>query len=392
MDRIYVDHNATTRLRPEAHEALLTALDALHGNPSSLHSSGRAARQMLDEARERTAAALGAHEDEIVFTSGGTESNNLALLGALRAKPASAGLAVTAIEHSSVLGPARELEREGRPLWTIGVDREGRVDLHQLRRAAREQACELVSVMAANNEIGVCPPLDEVAEDFERLERRPLLHVDAVQALGRVELRLRERRIDLASFSAHKVGGPVGVGVLFRRRGVVLKPLMYGGEQELGLRPGTENVAGIVAASVAIERACMEREEFAARASKFARDLWGELGQQLTNLTALGPPLNDPSRLPGTLNLLARGVDGKVLVMRLDLEGIECGTGSACASGSIEPSHVLRALGLDDDDSRAGLRISIGRETRWRELQQLVEILGRTLGDGDATRDDRVSL
>lgn len=392
MDRIYVDHNATTGLRPQARQALLAALDALRGNPSSLHTAGRAARQMLDEARERTAAALGVHEDEIVFTSGGTESNNLALLGALGAMPRSSGLATTAIEHSSVLGPARALEREGRPLWTVGVDREGRLDLAQLRRAAREPNCALVSVMAANNEIGVCPPLDEVAELLGSLDRRPLLHVDAAQALGRVELRLRERRIDLASFSAHKVGGPVGVGVLFRRLGVGLKPLMYGGEQEFGLRPGTENVAGVVATSVAIEHACAEREQFAARASKLARDLWGELGQQLIHLTTIGPPLDDPSRLPGTLNVLARGVDGKVLVMRLDLEGIECSAGSACASGSIEPSHVLRALGLDDDDARAGLRISIGRETQWTELQQLVDILGRTLGEVDATSVDGASL
>jgi cysteine desulfurase len=380
MERIYLDHNATSPLRPEARAALVGALDRLRGNPSSLHAAGRAARQMLDEARERTAAALEVHEDELVFTSGGTESNNLALLGALRARDASFGLATTAIEHSSVLGPARELEREGRPVWVVGVDREARLDVARLLEAAADPRCVLVSVMAANNEIGVCPPLDEVGSALGGAGRRPLFHVDAVQALGRVELRFRERAIDLASFSAHKVGGPVGVGVLFRRQGVALKPLMYGGEQENGLRPGTENVAGIVAASVAIECAVRERVANAARLREVARDLWGELKDQLSRLTLLGPPLDDASRLPGTLNVLARGEDGKVLVMRLDLEGIECSAGSACASGSIEPSHVLRAIGLDDDDARAGLRLSIGRDTPWKDLRQAVDILGRTLG------------
>ncbi len=392
MERIYLDHNATTPLRAEVRAAWLTALEQLRGNPSSLHAAGRAARQMLDEARERTAAALAVHEDEVVFTSGGTESNNLALLGALRARGPGFGLATTAIEHSSVLGPARELESEGRPLWIVGVDREARVDVAELLAAAADPRCALVSVMAANNEIGVCPPLDEVGDALQRSARRPLLHVDAVQALGRVELRLRERGVDLASFSAHKLGGPVGVGVLYRRQGVALKPLMFGGEQENSLRPGTENVAGIVAASVAIELAAHERAANAAHLRKLARDLWGELSHQLSRLALLGPPLDDDARLPGTLNVLARGEDGKVLVMRLDLEGIECSAGSACASGSIEPSHVLRALGLDDDDARAGLRLSIGRDSTWKELRQAVDILGRTLGRANANSGDAVGL
>jgi len=390
--RIYLDHNATTSLRPEARAALTAALEQLGGNPSSLHASGRAARQVLDEARERTASALGVHEDEVVFTSGGTESNNLALLGAVRAAGAGQGLATSAIEHSSVLGPARRLERDGRPLWIASVDAQARVRVEEFGAALDDGRCALVSVMAANNEVGVCSPLDELAALLARARRRPLLHVDGVQALGRVELRLRERDIDLASFSAHKVGGPVGVGVLYKRKGVALEPLMYGGEQENSLRPGTENVAGIAAASVAIECAVREREAFAARASKLARDLWGELGRQIARVTLLGPPLDDAARLPGTINVLAHGQDGKVLVMRLDLEGLECSAGSACASGSIEPSHVLRALGLGDDDARAGLRLSAGRATTWRELQEAVDILGRTLGRTDATSGEPVGL
>lgn len=380
MGRIYLDHNATTGLRAEARAALVETLDALRGNPSSLHAAGRDARQRLDEARERTAAALGVHEDEVLFTSGGTESNNLALLGTLRLRPSQEGLATTAIEHSSVLGPARALEREGRPLWVAPVDERAGVDVDRLLDAAREPRCALVSVMAANNEVGVCPDLAGLRRALDGLERRPLLHTDAVQALGRIELPLRDLRIDLASFSAHKVGGPVGVGVLYRRLGVALTPLLFGGEQELGLRPGTENVAGIVAASVAIECAVRERQEFAARASKLASVVWEEVVRHFhRHVRLLGPSLDAPQRLPGTLNLVAQGEDGKLLVMRLDLEGLECSTGSACASGSIEPSHVLRAMGLDENDARAGVRLSIGRETSWIEAREAVDILRRTL-------------
>lgn len=381
MGRIYLDHNATTPMRTEARAAFEQALDRLGGNPSSLHASGRAARQMLDEARERTAAALGVREDEVVFTSGGTESNNLAVLGAVRAAGPAAGVATSAIEHSSVLGPVAALERQGRPVWRAQVDARARVDLDELLRAASDARCALVSLMTVNNELGVRMPVEALAERLIALgSARPKLHTDAVQALGRVELPLSAAGVDLASFSAHKVGGPVGVGVLVRRAGVALEPLMFGGEQEHGLRPGTENVAAIVAASVAIDAAARERTELAARFMRLASDLWEELRSQLDNVELLGPPFGDGARAPGTLNVLARGRDGKVLVMRLDLEGLECSAGSACASGSIEPSHVLRAIGLDDDDARAGLRLSMGRTSTWKDVREAVDILRRTLG------------
>jgi len=393
MGRIYLDHNATTGLRPEARAALLETLDALGGNPSSLHTSGRAARQRLDEARERVAAALGIHEDEVIFTSGGTESNNLALLGALRAAPSERGLATTAIEHSSVLGPARALEREGRPLWIAPVDSEARVDWVALAEAVQDPRCALVSVMAANNEIGACPDLSRVRETLDAAAGQVLFHTDGVQALGRIDLPLRALGIDLASFSAHKVGGPVGVGVLFRRKSVALRPIVFGGEQEFGLRPGTENVAGIVAATVAIECAMRERESFAARARELSASLWNELEAHFPDrVRLLGPAIDSRERLPGTINVVARGDDGKLLVMRLDLARLECSAGSACASGSIEPSHVLRAMGLDDDDARAGLRLSIGRETTWIDVREAVDILRRTLGASHANSAGSVGL
>jgi cysteine desulfurase len=390
--RVYLDHNATTKLRPEVREAWLAALDQLGGNPSSLHTSGRRARHMLDQARERTAAALSVGEDEIVFTSGGTESNNLALLGSLRPLGPGVGLVTTAIEHSSVLAPARQLEREGRALAIAPVDSHGLVDMNVLLEMARMPNCRLVSAMAANNEIGSCTPLSELGAALAALPHRPRLHTDAVQALGRLALDLRAWNVDLASFSAHKLGGPVGVGVLFRRAGVALAPLLFGGEQEQGLRPGTENVAAIVAASVAVELACREQQRFAEHARRLARVLWEEVGSSLSHVKLLGPPLDSALRLPGTLNIVVPDSDGKVLVTRLDLEGLEVSAGSACASGSLEASHVLLALGLDEREARAGLRITIGRDTTLNDVRQAVDILRRTSASMRATRAHDTSL
>jgi cysteine desulfurase len=382
----YLDHNATTPLRPEVRAAWNEALDTVGGNPSSLHASGRRARHLLDEARARTAAALRIGEDEVVFTSGGTESNNLAVLGVLRRWPDGAAgprrLVLSAVEHSSVLGPARALEHEGVEIQVVPVDRSGLVDPDAVAQASA--GARLVSVMAANNEVGSCMPLGEIGERLRRLDPRPRFHTDAVQALGRSPVTLSAWGVDLASFSAHKVGGPAGVGVLVRRSGVDLVPLCYGGEQEFGLRPGTENVAAISAAALAFELAVREQRELAARLSTMAKSLWTELERSLNGVRLLGPAIDDPRRLPGTLNVLARGHDGKVLVMRLDLEGLECSAGSACASGSLEPSHVLRALGLDDDAARAGLRLSFGRTNHARDVEHVVDILRRTLGDANA--------
>jgi len=347
---------------------------------------------MLDRARERTAAALRVHEDEILFTSGGTESNNLALFGSLRPLGPGTGMATTSVEHSSVLEPARQLEREGHALELAPVDPTGMVDMKILLESARQQNCRLVSVMAANNEIGSCAPLAELGAALAALAHRPRLHTDAVQALGRIALDLRAWNIDLASFSAHKLGGPVGVGVLYRRAGVALAPLMFGGEQEQGARPGTENVAAIVGASVAVELACLEQPTFAEHARRLARVLWEEVGSSLSRAKLLGPPLESASRLPGTLNIVCPETDGKVLVTRLDLEGLEVSAGSACASGSLEASHVLLALGLDEREARAGLRISIGRDTTLNDVRQAVDILRRTSASTRATRAHDTSL
>jgi cysteine desulfurase len=397
VTRVHLDFNATSPLREEALGLYAEIARELAGNPSSLHHGGRRARHLLDEARERVAAALGAAEDEIVFTSGGTESNNLALLGCLRAGAAGASVVTTAVEHSSVLGPAARLEREGHPWRCVAVDGAGLVTPEAVAAAAEDGVCALVSVQTAGNEVGQVMPLAAIAAALERIpaERRPRLHTDAVQALGRLPIvlggvlggrslcggALGSGRVDLASFSAHKVGGPPGVGILFRRRGIPLEPLQYGGEQEGGLRPGTESVAAIAAAGLSIELAVAEQASFAARAAELARGLWEGIRAAHPRAVLLGPPLEagPGARLPGTLNTLLPGVDGKVLVTRLDLAGLEVSAGSACASGSLEPSHVLLAMGLSRELARAGLRLSIGRSTTWRDVREAVEIL-RTVG------------
>ena len=392
MERIYLDHNATTPMRAEVRARFLAALDEVSGNPSSLHDSGRRARHLLDDARQRVAATLAVDEDEIVFTSGGTEANNLALFGVLHDGADRRALAVGATEHSSVLGPARELERRGHGLHVLPVDSTGTIELETLTELAKRSELALVSVMAANNEIGTLAPLADIRPRLPAGAKAPLFHSDAVQALGRAALDLRGWGIDLASFSAHKLGGPLGVGVLFKRRALELRPLMFGGEQEGALRPGTENVAAISAAALAIELAVRERASLEERLRRLSMELWKELGQRLSDVRLIGLPLDHARRLPGTLNMLTHTHDGKVLVMRLDLEGLECSAGSACASGSLEPSHVLLALGHVAEEARAGLRVSLGRSSTWSDVRKAVDILGRTLGATNAKRDERSGL
>jgi cysteine desulfurase len=373
---VYLDHNAATPLRPEVRALLGELLETPLANPSSLHASGRRARHLIDEARARCAAALGVHEDEVLFTSGGTESSNLALTGVLRPAGTAAGLATSAIEHSAVLATAAALEREGHPVARVGVDAAGRLDPAALEAAIARPATALVSIQRANNEIGVVHALERVVALARGRKGRPaLVHTDAVQALGRATLPLGPDGVDLASLSAHKVGGPPGVGILVRRRGVALAPLLHGGDHEAGLRPGTENAAGIACAALAVELAAREREAHSARMAALSRILWEELASRLPEARLIGPPLDAPDRLPNTVCVALGSMDGKVLVTRLDLEGLEVSAGSACASGALEPSHVLRALGLDENAARAGLRLSLGWNTTRAECKRAVDVL-----------------
>ena len=382
MSRVYLDHNATTPIRPEVRALFLETLDRLGGNPSSVHRSGRAARMLLDEARSRTAAALFVHEDEILFTSGGTEAANLAVLGAARARRRTGRFATTAAEHSAVLGSAEELERDGWQVHRIPVDRRCRIDAGELGRAA-EGGLDLVSVMAANNEVGTLQPLEAVSQVLKSgAGPRALLHTDAAQALGRIPIRIERWGVDLASFSAHKVGGPLGVGFVFRRRGIPLLGPLHGGGQESGARPGSENVPAIVAGALAVELAVRDQPAFEVAARELSLQLWKGVSHALPDVELLGPPMNADLaelRLPNTVALSIGGLDGRTLVARLDLEGLEASAGSACASGSLEPSHVLLAMGLDRERARSGLRLSIGRTTSAEDVDSAVEILSRTI-------------
>ncbi|QDU70128.1 cysteine desulfurase family protein [Engelhardtia mirabilis] len=390
--RVYLDHNATTPLRPEVREFWIELVDRGLGNPSSLHAAGREARQLVDEARERLAACLQVHEDGVIFTSGGTEADNLALFGCVEFDTRGRGLATSTIEHSAVLEPAAELARRGRPWIRLPCDEQGRVEADVVAAAARQQTC-LVSVIAASNELGTLQDVAALAQaTHEASEGRARFHTDAVQAVGRIPIDLDGWEVDMATMSPHKLGGPVGVGILVVTRGTRLAPRAHGGGQERGLRPGTESVAAIAAGALAVELAIAEQPTYAARVGDLAARLWTDIAQALPGARLLGPPMGDSRRLPNTLNVLLPGVDGRVLVTRLDLAGLEASAGSACASGSVEPSHVLVALGLDDEQARAGLRLSLGRTSTLDDCQQAVEILVKTCRRTHATRplDDRL--
>lgn len=383
--RVYLDHNSTTPLRPEVRELWLEVAGEVTGNPSSVHASGRRARAWVDRSRERVAAALDVREDEIFFTSGATESNNLAL-GVLLARGDRAGLVTTRAEHSSIIEPAAELERRGHPVRRVPVGASGAPSAADVLAAASTPGVGLVSITLANNETGAVADIAAIGSGLAALgPERPFLHTDAVQALGRLPIRLGAWGVDLASFSAHKVGGPPGVGLLWRRKGVALAPLTRGGGQEEGLRPGTENVPGIAAAALAVELAVREQEAYAREVGARTRELWEDLRGDVPGLRLVGPPIDAPSRLPNTLCLLVPETDGRVLVTRLDLAGLEVSAGSACASGSVEPSHVLLAMGLSEDEARAGLRLSLGRNTTREECKRTRAIFRSAFSPSRAT-------
>ena len=366
---VYLDYNSTTPLDERVRRAVVDCLERTWGNPSSIHSSGAAARAALDEAREKVAAALGATADEVVFTSGGTESNNAAVLGAMLAAPRGAKAVTSAVEHSSVLEPLRFLERLGYEVVYVGVDRRGVVDLDALGRAV-DDSTRLVSIMWVNNETGMVMPVAEAAEVAHA--RGALFHTDAVQALGKVEVDVEAVCADLLSVSAHKVYGPKGAGALFVRAGTVLEPLLHGGGQERGLRSGTENVAAAVGLGEAAELVSAEWREEARRVGGLRKMLWEGIAERIDGVSING---DLEGSVPNTLNLHVEGVSGEALVMSLDLEGIEISTGSACSEGNVEASHVLVAMGLCEEDARSSIRISLGKWTTEADVRRVLEVL-----------------
>ena len=366
MERVYLDHNATTPLDPRVLAAMLPILNEGFGNPSSLHWFGQRARAAVEEARAQAASLIGAAPAEVVFTASGTEADNLALRGvAARAHEPRRKLVVTAIEHHAVLNTVRALAEEGFRVETVRVDAQGRVDLDDLRARVDDRTA-LLSIMLANNETGVVQPVAEAAR-FAR-ERGALVHCDAVQAAGKVEVDVRALDVDLLTLSAHKIYGPKGVGLLYVRRGTPMQPLVRGGAQERNRRAGTENVAGIVGFGAAALLARESLEADRARLSGLRDGFEAEL------LSIPGAARNGAEpRVPNTTNVSFAGTEAEGLLMALDLVGVAVSTGAACAAGGIEPSHVLRAMGLPPERVQASLRISLGRSTTEAQLTRAAE-------------------
>lgn len=364
MDDIYLDYAATTPLRPEARRALLEALDGKWGNPSSVHRWGRESRALLDDARARLARVIGAAPGEIVFTRAGTEADNLAILGRALVAPGSP-VGCSAVEHSAVLAAVRA---SGAPARILPVDADGVVDLDALDAALAEQPA-VVSVMWANNETGVLQPVRDIAERCAAAGAA--FHSDAVQALGKVPVRADEVPAALLSFSAHKVGGPKGIGALFVRRGTTLAPLMHGGGQERGLRAGTEDVAGALAFAAAAEAAEAERESSMLRLRGLRDRLESGLRERIPGLRVNG---GGADRLANVSNLLVPGAAPEMLLVALDLEGIAASSGSACSSGAVEPSHVLLAMGLSPEAAGPSVRFSLGWGTTDADVDRVLEV------------------
>jgi cysteine desulfurase len=371
---IYLDHAATTPLRREALEAMLPYLTEDFGNASSAHGFGRRARAGLDEAHEKVAAALGATPREIVFTSGGTEANNLAIKGAAWAgKARGHRIVTTTVEHHSVGHTVRYLEKFGFEIVEVPVDRYGRVDPDAIEAATTSRTI-LVSVMLANNEVGTIQPIAEIAARVRR-HKGVLFHTDAVQAAPHLEIDLRALDVDLLTIAAHKFEGPKGVGALYIRHGTNILAQQHGGAQERYRRAGTENVAGAVGMARALELAGAERAETAARVRDL-RDTFAAAISTAEGVQATGHPAE---RLPGIASFVVAGLDGSAVTVALDLAGVACSTGSACVSGSTEPSHVLSAMGYPAEEARGALRFSLGRTTTAAEIAEAADLIVGTL-------------
>ena len=373
MNDVYLDYNATAPLRPEALRAIGDVLANVHGNPSSTHAFGAAARAALARARKQVADALGVAAETIVFTSGATEANNTVLRQAARGAGRGAHLVTCATEHPSVLEEVRALESEGCRVTILPVERDGRLDAGRFEAALTPET-RLASVMWANNETGVIQPIAELAA--RAAARGVPFHTDAVQALGKLPLALGALPVDCASFSAHKLGGPKGIGALYLRRGARHAPLFRGGSQEAGRRPGTENVPGAAGFGAACQAACAELAQSEARHARLRERLWDGIHAALPDARRNGAREHT---LAHTLNVSFAGASGEALVEALDLEGIAVATGAACHAGSTEPSHVLEAMGVPRELGASAIRFSLGPGIDDAAIARVLELLPRVV-------------
>ncbi|MFW5488672.1 MAG: cysteine desulfurase NifS [Desulfovibrio sp.] len=369
MQPIYLDNNATTRTAPEVLEEMLPFLGELYGNPSSMHSFGGQVGKYLDTARERAAQTLGCHPQEIIFTSCGSESDNTAIHSALASQPEKRHLVTTRVEHPAVLSVAKHLEENGFDVTYLGVDSKGRLDLDELRDSLRKDTA-LVSVMTANNETGTIFPIHEVAEIVK--EKGILLHTDAVQAVGKLPLNMADLPVDFLALSGHKLHAPKGVGVLYVRKGTRFRPFLIGGHQERGRRAGTENIASIVGLGKALEMAGQNIAEENTRV-KALRDRLQDGLLKAIDLSIVNG--DEDSRLPNTLSIAFKHIEGEAILLLMDQYAICASSGSACTSGSLEPSHVLRAMGVPFTYAHGSVRFSLSRYTTDEEIDTVIDKL-----------------
>ena len=372
-ERIYLDHASTTPVRPEVRAAMEPFLGgAAFGNPSSLHADGQRAKHALDDARDTLAAALDARAAEISFTSGGTEADNAALIGVMLANRRRGDhLVTTQIEHEAVLNSARFLKTLGFRVTFLPVDEFGRVCPDDVAQAITDQTV-LVSVMHANNEVGTIQPIRAIADIAHA--RSVLLHTDAVQTFGQVPVSVKDLGADLLTLSGHKIYGPKGVGALYVREGVSIEPFLHGGAQERERRAGTENVPGIVGFAAAVRLLLPERDAVAARVTRLRDLLLSSLRARIPDVVLNGHPTE---RLPNNVNVSFPNGDSEALLLALDMAGVSASSGSACTSGSIEPSHVLQAMGLPDRRVRSALRLTLGRDTTEEQIHRTIDILAQ---------------
>ena len=372
--KVYMDNAATTKLSPDVLNAMMPYLTDIYGNASSVHAFGREAREGVEHARNQVAAAINASPDEIFFTAGGTESDNMAIKGVAH-KYAKKGkhIITTAIEHHAVLHTCEALEKEGYEVTYLPVDEDGLISVELVRAAMRDDTI-LVTVMFANNEVGTIEPIAEIGALCR--ERNVLFHTDAVQAVCHIPIDVRAMNIDLMSISAHKFHGPKGIGALYCRKGIVLEPVIVGGAQERKRRAGTENVAGIVGLGAAIERAHKNMSADMARVSALRDKLISGILKDIPHVKLNGHPTQ---RLPQNVNFSIRYIEGESILLMLDINGIAASSGSACTSGSLDPSHVLLAMGIPHEIAHGSLRLTLSDMTTDEEVDYVLETLTKTV-------------